>query len=155
MNRTAATVVSVILLAIIACSDADDAGRVTGRATATATVAGIAPTLAPTTTSQPVRTWITPAEARSHVGSRRTVCGTVASATYASGSRGQPTFLNLDRAYPNQIFTALIWGQNRSEFGSPPESIYRGQDICVVGLIEWYDGEPEIVVTGPSQISLQ
>ncbi len=42
---------------------------------------------------------VTPVEAASHVGERATVCGLVASATYADCSRGQPTFLNLDKPF--------------------------------------------------------
>jgi len=48
---------------------------------------------------------ISPAEAAKHIGEKATVCGVVASARYASRSKGQPTFLNLDKPYPNQIFT--------------------------------------------------
>ena len=44
---------------------------------------------------------------------RLTVCGIVASAHYAASSKGQPTFVNLDKPYPNQIFTVLIWGSDR------------------------------------------
>jgi hypothetical protein len=57
---------------------------------------------------------ISPAEAGKYVGKNATVCGQVASSNFASRSRRQPTFLNLDRPYPNQIFTALIWGENRN-----------------------------------------
>ena len=60
-------------------------------------------------------TWaqITPSDAKSLIGKREIVCGQVASANFAVRTKGQPTFLNLDRAYPNQIFTVLIWGNNR------------------------------------------
>ena len=58
-------------------------------------------------------------EAAKHVGEKTTVCGVVASTHYASGRKGQPTFLNLDKPYPNAIFTALIWGENRSKFNEP------------------------------------
>jgi hypothetical protein len=36
---------------------------------------------------------ITAAEAKDHVAETRTVCGKVASTHYATGSKGQPTFL--------------------------------------------------------------
>jgi hypothetical protein len=61
---------------------------------------------------------------------RHTVCGQVASATYAVRSRGRPTFLNLDRPYPRKIFTALIWGENRNKFSVPPEKLYNGKEVC-------------------------
>jgi hypothetical protein len=96
---------------------------------------------------------ITPADAAKYVGKNATVCGQVAGATYAARSRGRPTFLNLDRPYPNQIFTALIWGEDRGKFSSSPEKTYSGKKICVTGTISSYRGEPQIVVKDPSQIA--
>lgn len=66
---------------------------------------------------------ITAAEAKDHVGETRTVCGKVASTHYASGSKGQPTFLNLDEPYPKEVFTILIWGSDRAKFGAPETKI--------------------------------
>jgi hypothetical protein len=57
---------------------------------------------------------LTASEAKDHVGETATVCGIVASARYATSTKGQPTFLNLDKPYPNQVFTVLIWGGRRS-----------------------------------------
>lgn len=51
---------------------------------------------------------ITAAEAKDHIGDRATVCGKVASTHYAKSSKGEPTFLNLDKPYPKEIFTILI-----------------------------------------------
>jgi hypothetical protein len=56
---------------------------------------------------------ISATEAKSHVGERATVCGEVASTHYAARSRGNPTFINLDKPYPNEMFTVLIWGSDR------------------------------------------
>jgi len=95
---------------------------------------------------------ITAREAKDHIGETRTVCGKVLSTRYAPQSKGQPTFLNLDKPYPNPIFTILIWGENRSKFGAP-ESKYRDADVCVTGKISDYRGTPEIIATDPSQIS--
>jgi len=53
------------------------------------------------------QTSISAAEAKNHVGERATVCGEVASARYATTSKGNPTFINLDKPYPKQIFTLL------------------------------------------------
>lgn len=97
-------------------------------------------------------TTVRPAEAGKFVGQQAQVCGIVASATFASGSRNQPTFLNLDKAYPNHVFTAVIWGNNRSKFEEPPEEL-EGQRICVLGRIELYRGRPQIIVSSPAQIT--
>jgi hypothetical protein len=76
-------------------------------------------------------------EAKNHIGEQATVCGKVASARYAVSTRGKPTFLNLDKPYPNQIFTALIWGENREKFGTPEEK-YRDKQVCVTGKLAEY-----------------
>ena len=91
----------------------------------------------------------TPDEAPKHVGETATVCGTVASGTYAAGSRGQPTFLNLDKPYPNEIFTVVIWGENRAKFGTPEKSL-QGETICTTGVIQLYHRRPEVILRDPS-----
>ena len=83
-----------------------------------------------------------------------TVCGVVASAKYATSTRGEPTFLNLDEPYPSQVFTVLIWGSNRGAFGEP-EAKYMHKNICVSGKIQAFKGKPEIVATSPAQISVR
>jgi hypothetical protein len=100
------------------------------------------------------QTSISAAEAKNHVGERATVCGDVASTRYAARSHGNPTFINLDKPYPNQIFTVLIWGSDRSKFGDPEEA-YRNKHICVTGKISDYKGVPEIIAYEPSQIKVQ
>jgi hypothetical protein len=94
------------------------------------------------------------AEAKEHYGENATVCGDVVSTRYAASSKGQPTFLNLDKAYPNQIFTVVIWGSNRSKFKTPEED-YKDKRICVSGRITAYDGLPEIIAEDPKQIRIE
>src|SRR5580700_7418138 len=86
-----------------------------------------------------------PGEAAQHVGEKATVCGTVVSAHYAPRTRAQPTFLNLDRPYPNQIFTAVIFGSDRPKFAEP-ETKLQGKRVCVTGTIRLYRRKPEIVL---------
>lgn len=93
-------------------------------------------------------------EAAQHIGEHATVCGAVASTRYAQRSKGQPTFLNLDQPYPNQIFTVVIWGEDRSKFGAPEEK-YTGKRVCVSGDIREYRGRPEVIATSPAQIHQQ
>jgi len=94
----------------------------------------------------------TTAEAKNHIGEQATVCGKVASERYAAATRGKPTFLDLDKPYPGQLFTVLIWGENRAKFGTPEET-YRNKNICVTGRIQSYRGEPEIIASVPAQLS--
>jgi DNA/RNA endonuclease YhcR with UshA esterase domain len=97
---------------------------------------------------------VTPEDAAKFIGQQKTVCGTVASAHYATRTKGQPTFLNLNKPYPNQIFTVLIWGSDRSKFEKPPEAL-SGKEICVQGVIQSYKGGPEIIVKDPSKIKVK
>lgn len=94
------------------------------------------------------------AEAKDHIGQNATVCGEVVSTHYARSSRGSPTFLNFDQAYPNQIFTVVIWGSDRPKFGDP-ETAYRGKHACVTGKITSFRGVPEVAAYQPSQINVQ
>ena len=99
-------------------------------------------------------TAVSPAEAIKHVGESATVCGRVASANFAAASRGTPTFLNLDKPYPQQVFTVVIWGSSRPRFSYQPEKL-GGRDICATGMISSYRGKPQIEVSDPSQLQVQ
>ena len=90
-------------------------------------------------------------QAKSHIGEKATVCGLVAGAHYAASSKGQPTFVNLDKPYPNQIFTVLIWGSDRPKFGTPKRDYVR-KNVCVTGMIEKFRGAVEIVARSSSQV---
>src|SRR5260370_28021953 len=72
------------------------------------------------------------AEARNHIGETATVCGNVVSTRYASSTKGQPTFFNLDKPYPNQVFTVVIWGKNGNKFATPDHA-YKAKRISFSG----------------------
>ncbi len=97
---------------------------------------------------------LTATEAKAHIGEHATVCGKVVSTRWAESSRGSPTFLNFDQAYPDQVFTLVIWGNDRSKFDNP-ETTYRGKRVCVTGKISAYKGVPEVIANDPSQIRVQ
>jgi hypothetical protein len=98
--------------------------------------------------------WLATQDAADHIGEVATVCGTVASTNFAIRSKGQPTYLNLDRPYPNQVFTILIWGSDRPKFGTP-ETTLMAKRVCATGTIKEYRGKPEIVATDPRQLTTQ
>ena len=93
---------------------------------------------------------ISAADAKNHVGEKATVCGKVAGERTAASSRGEPTFINLDDAYPHQVFTILVWGDDRPKVGALPTE---GARVCATGLIQDYKGVPEIVVRSSGQLS--
>jgi DNA/RNA endonuclease YhcR with UshA esterase domain len=93
-------------------------------------------------------------EAKDHIGETAKVCGDVVSTKYATSTKGRPTFLNLDRPYPSQVFTVLIWGSTRHKFGEP-EKEFSGKRICVTGKVIQYRGVPEITADDPDQIIVE
>ena len=94
---------------------------------------------------------IGPEDAADHVGENATVCGVVASAHYAARSRSQPAFLDLGKAYPEQIFTAVIFGNDRAKFGEPERTL-QGKRVCVTGTIRLYRGTAEVILNSPDQL---
>jgi hypothetical protein len=97
---------------------------------------------------------IAAADAAQHVGEEAVVCGSVAGAKFAAKTRGQPTFLDFEKPYPEEVFRVVIWGTDRAKFKEPPERAYAQKLICVTGRIQLYRGSPEIIVHDPAQLSL-
>jgi DNA/RNA endonuclease YhcR with UshA esterase domain len=93
-----------------------------------------------------------PEDAAGHIGETVTVCGVVASAKIEANARSQPTLLDLGKSYPRTVFTAVIYGDHRSKFGTP-ETLLSSKRICVTGQISDYRGKAEIVLTDPSQLA--
>jgi endonuclease G len=105
-------------------------------------------------TSARAQKTLTATEAKGHIGEQAIVCGKVVSTLFADTSRGQPTFLDFDQPYPNQIFAVVVWGSDRPKFGDP-ETVYRGKRICVTGKISAFKGVPEVVAQEPAQIQIK
>lgn len=88
-------------------------------------------------------------DAGKHLGERGTVCGRIAETHTASASRGVPTFIDFERPYPNQTFTAVVWQRDKAIVGTVPTV----NVICVTGTIIDYRGRPEIVLHSRSDWS--
>jgi hypothetical protein len=88
-------------------------------------------------------TILTSADAAQHVGELRTVCGEIVNIHTAAGSHGNPTFIDLDQAWPHQIFDFVIWGDDKDTVGRFPKS---GR-VCASGKIILYRNRPEILLT--------
>ncbi len=76
----------------------------------------------------------------------------MAQVSYKPESAGQPTFVDFGQDFPDQPFSAVIWGENRSGLERPPE-LYRGEHLCVTGKLELYRGRPNIRVRDSKQLS--
>jgi len=94
-------------------------------------------------------------KANEHIGEIIEVCGLVASTRYAPTSKGAPTWLNFDYPYPSHTFTVIIWGSDRSAFPTNPERYYENETVCATGVVESYQGEPQIVGTSANQLEIR
>lgn len=99
----------------------------------------------PTTTS-----CITAQEAYNEIGQTACVEYTVG---YATESGSGNVFLDEYTDY-TRGFTVTIYSEDVSKFNNPV-SEYQGQTIDVTGTIAPYEGHPEIIVSDPSQITVQ
>jgi DNA/RNA endonuclease YhcR with UshA esterase domain len=88
------------------------------------------------------------AEAAKWIGKQVVVTGIVAQVSV----RPSLVFLNFDRAYPSNLFTAIIRNKNTNEFENL--SALRGKAVSVKGQIKDYNGKPEMELTGKSQLEV-
>ena len=83
--------------------------------------------------------------------SKINVCGTVVS-TKLTG-KGH-VFLNLDKKFPKQIFTAAIWKDSRLNFSYEPHLELKGKCICVEGTVRMSNGTPTMELKGEEAVKI-
>ncbi len=88
------------------------------------------------------------AQAAKCIGKQVVVTGVVAQVSF----RPSLVFLNFDKAYPSNVFTAIIRTRNTNEFENLPA--LRGKTVSVKGQIKDYNGKPEMELTGKSQLTV-
>lgn len=93
---------------------------------------------------------LTTSQARAHDGENAKVCGIVGNQHTAADSKGKPTFLDLDSAFPEQKFALLVWDEDRQNVGALPRN---GSHVCATGMINYYHGVPQITIRNSSQLS--
>lgn len=98
---------------------------------------------------------VTPQEAATHMGEMAKICGHVQSASFLEGRDQSPTVMRVGGTYPYERINVIIYGENRDKFSPAPEEAFRGQDVCVTGMVELYDGAASVVVDDPSEIEMQ
>lgn len=121
------------------------------RLTAIALLVALAATPALTVTQALAADPIPATEAAQHVGETVTVVGILNG--YRFGGIKHPTYWNIDGAYPNNAFTALIPSRDASKFPNMKPLI--GRKIAITGTIELYNGKPQIVLSDISQVQVE
>jgi len=88
------------------------------------------------------------ADAAKHYDEDVVVTGKVARVSI----RPSLVFLDLDHAYPNAPFTAVIFAKSTNQFGDLPK--LKQQDVEIKGKIKKYNGKPEIVLESTNQLTV-
>lgn len=78
-----------------------------------------------------------------------TVCGTVVSTKLSSKGN---VFLNLDKGFPNQIFTVTIFKDQMVNFSYAPHEYLDRKTICVTGKISDFNGTPSMQIANENAI---
>jgi len=90
-------------------------------------------------------------QAGNYYGKEAIVEGKVADAYL---SKKNNVFLNFEKSYPNQCFSAVIFNSDLQKFGENPEKYYNQKTLRIRGRIQEYQGKPEIILKDLSQIEV-
>ncbi len=74
-------------------------------------------------------------------GDKKEICGSVVSTHLSKNSH---TFINLDKSFPNQIFSITIWNSNLHNFSYQPHILLKNKKVCVKGKISDNKGVPTL-----------
>ncbi len=96
-------------------------------------------------------------QVKNYIGKQDTVkvCGKIFNGRFLNNTKKEPTLLNMGGFYPDQKLTVVIFGENRKNFPPNPEKYYENANVCVTGLVETYNGNPEIIVKNGNQIEIE
>ena len=83
-------------------------------------------------------------------GQKKEICGIVVSTHF---SENKHTFLNLDKAFPNQIFSLTIWNSNLHNFSYQPHIELKNKKVCIRGKISENKGVPTMNVENEKAIT--
>ncbi|MCU0372685.1 MAG: hypothetical protein MUE56_05525 [Ignavibacteria bacterium] len=99
-------------------------------------------------TENSVIIFISTLEVNEHVGKNAEVKGYVADVVV----RPKVIYLNFDRKYPKNTFTAVIFPGNADKFGNVEQ--YRNKNVTVSGKIETFNGKPQIILNRKEQLTI-
>ncbi len=97
---------------------------------------------------------VTASQAKYFIGDECTVCGKVVSTKFLESSNAQPTFINLDKKFPEQVFTLVIFGKDRMNFTYEPEKYLYGKTICIKGKVDERKGTPQMIISEETSIEI-
>jgi endonuclease G len=78
-----------------------------------------------------------------------TVCGTVVSA-HKSG-KGH-VFINLDKKFPETVFSATVWANDLKNFAYDLTTELMLKQVCITGPVTTFKGTPTTYISGPESL---
>jgi DNA/RNA endonuclease YhcR with UshA esterase domain len=110
-----------------------------------ASLAALAQDGPPPKTAAPAKT-ISAAESDKHYDETLTVTGKVAQVSI----RPSMAYLNFDKSYPSNLFTAVIYARATNKFASLPK--LAGKDVAVTGKVVKFRSKPEMILENTNQL---
>ena len=105
--------------------------------------------------SDPVAQWPNDAvftnQLSDHMDTYCKVCGLVASTHKTSSNR---VFLNIDKAYPEQPFSATIMSDGVETFPYDPSVFLKGKKVCLRGKLKMYRDKPSMIINGVQSLTI-
>ena len=93
------------------------------------------------------------ADVSKDVGDSVHVVAQITGVRQLTNSKGQPTFINLGKPYPNHLLTLVIWEDIRKLITTElSEDKLKGGIVIVTGVIETFKGKPQIVIENTKQL---
>ena len=92
-------------------------------------------------------------DASLHINDKKkhTVCGTAVS--IKKSDKGH-VFINLDKKFPNQVFSVTIFSSNISNFSYQPEIYLKDKKVCFSGEIQEHNELPSMIIENEKAIKL-
>jgi endonuclease G, mitochondrial len=92
-------------------------------------------------------------QAKRYMGSGEevTVCGTVVSTRY---SRSGNLWLNIDKRFPNQIFSVFVRKKDLPNFSYDPKKVLDSKQVCFTGEVEDFSGSPTMNIEREEQVAI-
>lgn len=79
------------------------------------------------------------------------ICGTVVS---THKSKNGHIFINMDKSFPNQIFTATVWKSNVINFSYDPDKFLINKRVCIKGKVKDYQGVPSMYPENEKSVTI-
>jgi len=90
----------------------------------------------------------------SHLGDSVLTEGKVYGIRSFPDASNAPTLINIGAAFPNQLLTVVIYGEDLKNFTKPPAEVFKDANVRINGKVELYKNRPQIVVKDQAGLSV-